>query len=61
VVHLVIGLDRATDEPWHRHVAAQDVESAVEIAIARARASAVDLVVAAVLGPYSGVLPYRER
>ena len=57
MVHLVVGIDRTTAAPWHQHVAAHDVPSAVEIATTRARGSDVDLVIAAVLGPYSSVLP----
>jgi hypothetical protein len=61
MVHLIVGIDRATTAPWHQHVAAEDVATAVEIATARAREAAIDLVIAAVLGPYSSVLPYQER
>jgi hypothetical protein len=56
MIYLVVGLDRRTLGPWHRNVGAGDVEAAKRLARAGARATGVDLVVAAVIGPYSTVL-----
>lgn len=60
MIHLIVGIDRYTTAPWHQHVAADDVMSATEIAMARAKKSGVDLVVAAVLGPYSSLLAHHN-
>jgi hypothetical protein len=51
VIYLVIGLDRDTLTPWHDNVRAGDAAAATEIARSRARASGVDLVVAAAIAP----------
>jgi hypothetical protein len=51
VIYLVIGLDRDTLTPWHDNIRAGDAATAEEIARARARASGVDLVVAAAVAP----------
>jgi hypothetical protein len=63
VIYLIVGLDRRTHAPWHRNVSAGDVGTAKRIALARARAQAIDLVVAAVIGPNSAVMsdPADER
>jgi hypothetical protein len=57
VTYLIVGLDRATLARWHRNILARDVASATRIAQARAAAEGVRLVVAAVIGPNSCVLP----
>ena len=51
MIYLVVGLDRNTMTPWHANVHAGDAVAAEEIARARARASGVDLVVAAAIAP----------
>jgi hypothetical protein len=56
MTYLIVGLDRRTLAPWHRNVFERDTERATQAAIARANADGVDLVVAAVIGPYSSVL-----
>jgi hypothetical protein len=63
MIYLVVGVDRRTLGPWHRNIAARDLTSARRLARVRARATGVDLVVAAVVGPYSSVLedPAEER
>jgi hypothetical protein len=57
VTYLIVGLNRTNLAPWHQNVQARDVTAAKRVALARARASGVNLVVAAVIGPYSSVLP----
>ena len=56
MVYLIAGLDRSTFARWHEHVMAADVSIATRIAEARAAAQGLDLVVAAVIGPYSSVV-----
>ena len=51
MTYLIVGLDRTTLAPWQRHIRERDVTSATRVAIARAGAEGVDLVVAAVIGP----------
>ena len=60
---LIVGLDRKTLARWHENVSADDVWIAKRIATARAKAQAIDLVVAAVIGPNSAVVsdPGEER
>jgi hypothetical protein len=53
---LIVGLDRRTFAPWHRHIRERDVASAARAAVARAGADGIDLVVAAVLGPSASIL-----
>jgi hypothetical protein len=53
---LVVGLDQITFAPWHQNVQASDVATARQVAVARADASGIALVVAAVIGPNSTVL-----
>jgi hypothetical protein len=57
VTYLIVGLDRRTLAPWHENVSAGDITTAKQIALSRARARAIDLVVAAVIGPNSAVVP----
>ena len=56
MVYLIAGLDRSTFARWHDHVMAADVTVATRIAHARAAAQGVELVVAAVIGPYSSLV-----
>jgi hypothetical protein len=56
VTYLIVGLDRHTLAPWHEHVRARDLTTATRVAHARAHASGIDLVLAAVIGPGSSVL-----
>jgi hypothetical protein len=56
VTYLIVGLDRRTLAPWHENVSAGDIGTAKRIALARSRAQAIDLVVAAVIGPNSAVM-----
>jgi hypothetical protein len=56
MTYLIVGLDRQTLAPWHRNVFERDTAHAIQAAVARASADGVDLVVAAVIGPYSSVL-----
>jgi hypothetical protein len=60
MVYLIAGLDRSTFARWHEHVMAADVSIATRIAQARAAAQGLDLVVAAVIGPYSSVVRAAE-
>jgi hypothetical protein len=57
VTYLIVGLDRATLAPWHQNIQARDVTTAARLARARAKARGINLVVAAVIGPNSSVLP----
>jgi hypothetical protein len=57
VTYLIVGLDRNTLPPWHENVRADDLTTAKRIALARAEALGVSLVVAAVIGPTSSILP----
>jgi hypothetical protein len=56
MTYLVVGVDQTTFAPWHQNVQARDVPTARRIAVARADARGVALVVAAVIGPNSAVL-----
>jgi hypothetical protein len=56
VIYLIVGLDRTTFARWHRNVMARDAPSAARLARARAATQGIDLVVAAVVGPYSTVV-----
>jgi hypothetical protein len=53
VIYLIVGLDRTTFARWHRNVMAGDAPSAARVARTRAASQGIDLVVAAVVGPYS--------
>jgi hypothetical protein len=57
VTYLVVGLDQSTFAPWHQNIRAVDVLTARQVASARARARGIQLVVAAVIGPNSTVMP----
>ena len=56
MTYLIVGVDRRTLAPWHRHVRERDLLSATRSAVARACADGVDLAVAAVIGPNSSVV-----
>jgi hypothetical protein len=57
VTYLIVGLDRTTLVRWHENVLAKDVTTATRKARARAAALGINLVVAAVIGPNSSVVP----
>lgn len=57
MTYLIVGLDRHTFARWHENVLAGDVATATRIARARAAVKGIQLVVAAVIGPNSSVLP----
>jgi hypothetical protein len=63
VTYLIVGLDRQTLAPWHENVHAGDAETATRVALDRAEARGIDLVVAAVIGPNSSVvsIPVDQR
>jgi hypothetical protein len=56
VTYLIVGLDRQTLAPWHENIRAGEATSALRVALARAAARGIDLVVAAVIGPNSSVV-----
>ena len=58
MTYLIVGLDRTTLAPWHQNIQARDVMAATRLARARAQARGINLVVAAVIGPNSSVLPH---
>ena len=58
MIYLVAGLDHSTFSRWHDHVAATDATGAARIACSRAARQGVELVVAAVIGPYCSVEPF---
>ena len=57
MTYLIVGLDRRTLTPWHENVLARDQRTARRIARDRAAAHGISLIVAAVIGPNSYVLP----
>ena len=63
MTYLIVGLDRQTLAPWHENVHADDATSATRVALDRAEARGIDLVVAAVIGPNSSIvsIPVDER
>ena len=58
MTYLIVGLDRTTLAPWHENIQARDVTAATRLARARAQERGIDLVVAAVIGPNSSVVPH---
>ena len=58
MIYLVAGLDSGTFSRWHDHVTATDPTGAARVAVARAARQGVELVVAAVIGPYGNVEPF---
>jgi len=56
VTYLIVGLDRQTLAPWHQNIQADDAATATRVALDRAQARGMDLVVAAVIGPNSSVV-----
>jgi hypothetical protein len=63
VTWLIVGLNRQTFAPWHENIHADDAETATRVALDRAGARGIDLVVAAVIGPNSSMvsLPVDKR
>jgi hypothetical protein len=57
VIYLIVGLDRKTLTRWHENISAEDIGTAKGIAETRAAEQGIDLVVAAVIGPNSAVVP----
>jgi predicted Fe-Mo cluster-binding NifX family protein len=57
MIFLIVGVDRHSLASWHTNLAADDVTAAKQAAHAHARGHGVELVVAAVIGPNSTVLP----
>jgi hypothetical protein len=58
MIYLVVGVDHASLAPWHQNISASGVARAARGAVERAAAAGIDLVVAAVIGPNSTVLPH---
>jgi hypothetical protein len=56
MIYLIAGLDRRTFARWHDNVMASDTVIATRIACARAAAQGIDLVIAAIVGPYSSLV-----
>jgi hypothetical protein len=61
VTYLIVGVDRQTLVPWHENIRAEDAAAAARLALVRATARGIDLVVAAVIGPNSSVVPVRTE
>jgi hypothetical protein len=61
VTYLIVGVDRRTLIPWHRHVLAPDVSTAQDIGGRRAEAEGVVLVVVAVIGADGPAIPRAAR
>jgi hypothetical protein len=57
MIYLVVGLDRKSLTPWYENVGAADAAAARQLALAHAGRQGISLAVAAVVGPYSSVLP----
>lgn len=51
MTYLIVGLDKHTLTPWRENIAAGDVTTAKQAALARASAQGIEVVVAAVIGP----------
>ena len=58
MTYLVVGIDHATLAPWHQNISARTAARAAADAVRRAAAARIDLVVAAVIGPNSTVVPH---
>ena len=58
MTYLVVGVDHATLAPWHQNISARTVARAAHEAVQRAAAAGTELIVAAVIGPNSTVLPH---
>jgi hypothetical protein len=61
MIYLVAGLDHRTLSRWHDHVMAADATVAARIATTRAARDGLELVVAAVIGPYGNVEPFAAE
>jgi len=57
VTYIIVGLDRRTHARWHSNVSANDAGPAKRVATARAEEQGIELVIAAVIGPNSAVVP----
>ena len=57
MTYLIVGLDRNTLAPRRENIRADNPATAKRIALARAEALGLSLVVAAVIGPNSSILP----
>ena len=57
MTYLIVGVDKNTLAPWHKNIQARDVTAAKRLARTLAQAHSIDLVVAAVIGPNTSVLP----
>ncbi len=57
MTYLIVGLDQRTHARWHEHIRARDSRTATRIAQTRAAAQGIRLVIAAVIGPNSNVMP----
>jgi hypothetical protein len=53
MTYLIVGLDQNTHARWHQHIRAEDSRTAR----ARAATQGIRLMVAAVIGPNSSVVP----
>jgi hypothetical protein len=53
MTHLIVGLDLA---PWHKNIRADAVATAARLAVSHAVVNGITLVLAANIGPNSGVL-----
>jgi hypothetical protein len=58
MIYLVAGLDHSSLSRWHDHVAAADPTGAARAAVSRAARQGIELVVAAVIGPYGSIEPF---
>jgi hypothetical protein len=58
VTYLIVGLDEKTLAPWRENIQARDVTAATRLALTRAQSRGIKLVVAAVIGPNTSVLPH---
>jgi hypothetical protein len=57
VIYLIVGLDRQTLAPWHDNIQAGRPGGRHARRHARAQAHGISLVVAAVIGPNSSMMP----
>jgi hypothetical protein len=57
MISVVVGVDRRSLTHWHGNVQTEDPGDAATRATAMAAADGIDLVIAAIVGPRSAVLP----
>lgn len=60
MTYLIVGLHKNSLARWYGNIPADDVGDATRIARTRAAAQGITLIVAAVIGPNSTVLPEAE-